>query len=193
MDEKTSSTIRATCVIGIILLLVIAACLVYPLVTDYLGKKKAERLQASIPTESDKEINYAKNTLYENGVVSILLANMDPASHWTFFLSNTGNYVVEIQGNIPDPDKFVKACSSDRVGYLGSDIKLLTSPFRGKILFRIQFVKDLGNTQESIYGKYSVRYSEYTIYKEDGSTITTSGYSLEMLDIMEAYLQDDSL
>lgn len=77
--------------IGIV---IIALSLSYFVFAD-IRKHVSQTKVANDLSKENVEIKMAKNTLYNNGIVSIMIANIDRDAQWKYFISNTGVSVVE--------------------------------------------------------------------------------------------------
>lgn len=203
MSEENRGGFRA--VIQTVCLIAIAVCIVLLTVLVWQDKKEENEAQASVLTGSEKEISLAGNTLYEQGVLSVMLDEALTDCQWNYFQSNTGKSVVEVSGSIFDIDLFIKALSSSRLdgnqksssGILIQEVNSITE-IKTKsgiknISVRIQFVKQLGVAMDTPYNNYKPSYSEYTVADSSGSENTYVEYPEEMLDVLEAYLQDSTL
>lgn len=160
---------------------------------DAIAKAQAEELaELSINGASDN-IAQAKNTLYEGGIVSILLDSFQKNTEWKFFIANNGKYVVDATGLIPNPFTFLSAIKlSDRIGYYNSISELMDlEPESVKQMkFRIQFVKRLGDIFDTEYDHYRCSYSEIRVFFNDGTQKNINTLPDVILDYFEAYLQD---
>lgn len=169
---------------------------------DAIAKAQAEELaELSINGASDN-IAQAKNTLYEGGIVSILLDSFQKNTEWKFFIANNGKYVVDATGLIPNPFTFLSAIKlSDRIGYYNSDrigyiynsiseLMDLEPESVKQMKFRIQFVKRLGDIFDTEYDHYRCSYSEIRVVFNDGTEKNINTLSDVILDYFEAYLQD---
>ena len=142
---------------------------------DAIAKAQAEELaELSINGASDN-IAQAKNTLYEGGIVSILLDSFQKNTEWEFFIANNGKYVVDATGLIPNPFTFLSAIKlSDRIGYYNSISELMDlEPESVKQMkFRIQFVKRLDDIFDTEYDHYRCSYYEIRVVFNDGTEKT---------------------
>ena len=183
------------------LLAIIAGCMCligYQVCTDIVQKKKAEAANVYTPSLAEREIELAKNTLYENGLVSELIANVskENSPKWTFFISNTGKYVVQVEGFVDDVTRFNSAITSNRASLKYTPIYDYKDGGFQSVIYRVQFVKQLGVENKTKYNTYFLSYSEYSLNYNDHGTLrteTVNGYSENILDHFEAYLQDSSL
>ncbi len=137
---------------------------------------------------SSKEIELAKNTIYEQGIASIILNSIDSNSQWNYFISDTGQKVVEATGSIP---------SDDILDYLNSNKELVDRSFKDydleeitELKFRIQFEKNLDDfvTKESPYNNYFIGYTEYTVKDKNSKETNITAYSKTILGNMTNYL-----
>jgi len=177
-------------VIGIICLLVITVCLSFDAYTSYQEISKQKFKEGSALSGSFQEIELAKNTLYENGVVSIMIDSIDRNANWNYFVSDNGKSVVEVKGVIPTVDipSFIEATDSSRVYMVSTDLKSKVAEDISELKFRIQFIKQLGIKNDTPYNNYAVGYAEYILTDKESEEANVNAYSSEIFDIMEAYV-----
>ena len=160
---------------------------------DAIAKAQAEELaELSINGASDN-IAQAKNTLYEGGIVSILLDSFQENTRWNFFIANNGRYVVDATGTVPNPSEFLSLVQeSDRIENYNSYSELMNlEPENVKQMqFRIQFRKKLGEVYETEFNHYACTYSEINVVFNDGTEKNINTRADAILDYFEAYLQD---
>lgn len=160
---------------------------------DARAKAEAEKLaELSINGASDN-IAQAKNTLYDGGIVDILLSSFQKNTQWDFFIANTGGYVVDATGHVSNPSEFLSLIQeSDRIDYYNSKSELMElEPENVKQMqFRIQFRKKLGTVYETEFNHYECIYSEISVVFNDGTEKTINTRADAILDFFEAYLQD---
>jgi hypothetical protein len=191
-------------VIRDLLLLIIAAALVIIAIPAFhnfrltLQANEDARLVAlatnkeNKPSESDNNITQAKNTLYQNGIVGILIDNFQSNSEWSFFISNTGAYIVDAEGRVPNTSQFLTITKeSERISYSDriSELDDLNAQEVEKIDFRIQFKKRLGVDFSTEYDHYSNSFTELTVTMKD-KTVKSIYPGQKFLDYIEAYLQE---
>lgn len=191
-------------VIRDLLLLIIAAALVIIAIPAFhnfrltLQANEDARLVAlatdkeNKPSESDNNITQAKNTLYQNGIVGILIDNFQSNSEWSFFISNTGAYIVDAEGRVPNTSQFLTITKeSERISYSDriSELDDLNAQEVEKIDFRIQFKKQLGVDFSTEYDHYSNSFTELTVTMKD-KTVKSIYPGQNFLDYIEAYLQE---
>ena len=191
-------------VIRDLLLLIIAAALVIIAIPAFhnfrltLQANEDARLVAlatnkeNKPSESDNNITQAKNTLYQNGIVGILIDNFQSNSEWSFFISNTGAYIVDAEGRVPNTSQFLTITKeSERISYSDriSELDDLNAQEVEKIDFRIQFKKRLGVYFSTEYDHYSNSFTELTVTMKD-KTVKSIYPGQNFLEYIEAYLQE---
>lgn len=178
------------------LLLIIAAALValaIPAIYNYRLARKTNESAVVAKSTSDDNIEQAKNTIYENSIVGVMINNFQRSTKWSFFVSNTGHYVVDADGDIPNPSMFLTLTkNSDRISYANriSELNKLTPSDVTNMTFHIQFIKRLGVVYETDFNHYSCYFTSVDVTLKDGTkkTINTSG--TDILDYIEAYLQE---
>lgn len=191
-------------VIRDLLLLIIAAALVIIAIPAFhnfrltLQANEDARLVAlatdkeNKPSESDNNVTQAKNTLHQNGIVGILIDNFQSNSEWSFFISNTGAYIVDAEGRVPNTSQFLTITKeSERISYSDriSELDDLNAQEVEKIDFRIQFKKQLGVDFSTEYDHYSNSFTELTVTMKD-KTVKSIYPGQNFLDYIEAYLQE---
>lgn len=142
---------------------------------------------------SSNNIVQAKNTLFDGGIVGILLDSFQHNTTWSFFIANTGNYIVDATGIIDNPSDFLTTIKkTNRVSYSNSINELETlDPTNVKQMnFKVQFQKRLGEVFETEYNHYQCLYSEITVIFKNGTSKTINTMQESILDYFEAYLQD---
>ncbi|MDY0287643.1 MAG: hypothetical protein RBR15_02325 [Sphaerochaeta sp.] len=192
LDQKAVSRgfVYGIATIATLCLVVIAGSLGYETYASYQEMQRQRIQEASVATISMQEVSLAKNTLHDDGVVSVMIANIDGASLWKYFVSDTGVHVVEVRGTIPanDVSAFVGATLSSRVTGASTDLQWYDGDDISKISFRIQFTKQLGVKHGTPYNTYAVGYSEYLVTDTSSKDITINAYGSEIFDVMQAYL-----
>jgi hypothetical protein len=191
-------------VIRDLLLLIIAAALVIIAIPAFhnfrltLQANEDARLVAlaankeNKPSESDNNVTQAKNTLHQHGIVGILIDNFQSNSEWSFFISNTGVYIVDAEGRVPNTSQFLTITKeSERISYSDriSELDDLNAQEVEKIDFRIQFKKQLGVDFSTEYDHYSNSFTELTVTMKD-KTVKSIYPGQNFLDYIEAYLQE---
>lgn len=177
-------------IIGIICLIVIAFCLSFDTFISYQNISKQRVTEASTLTGVAQETRLAKNTLYDDGIISIMIENIDKNASWNYFVSDTGRSVVEVKGEIPTTEiqSFIDAMDSSRVSKLFTDLKNEVAEDISKLEFHIQFIKQLGMKNDTPYNNYMVGYTEYILTDKKAKQKTITAYSSEIFDVMEAYI-----
>ncbi len=195
MDKSGSDTLSkgfvySIATIATLCLVIIAGSLGFGSYTSYQERQRQKIQEASVGTVSMQEVALAKNTLHDDGVVSVMIANVDGASLWRYFVSDTGVHVVEVSGTIPSNDvsAFVGATLSSRIASASTDLQWYDGEDISKISFRIQFTKQLGVKNETPYNTYAVGYSEYLVTDTSSKDTPIKAYGSEIFDVMEAYL-----
>ena len=201
-EEVKKESLKPVLIVIAILLFIIAACMCvfcYQVVDDMIDEKNAEAKKVVTPSQTEKEISLAKKTLYENGIISTMLDNVsfNNSPEWSFFESNTGHFIVQVEGVVDDPVKFTKAIESNRADLRYSDIYDYKDEIIENASYMIQFVKSLGASNVSEYNIYKLLYTEYVLDIKDAygnvKQVTVNGGWDDILDHFDAYLQDTKL
>jgi hypothetical protein len=160
---------------------------------------KKQEVVESVPSSVDVQITDAKNTTYQNGLISVIVASIDPSATWEFFPSDNGRAVVEVNGKFPTANATeVLEILSDEL-LLRTDDKLagkLQNDDTGKwdaknvgfISFKMQFVKDYEHEHKTAYNRYVLSYSEIVILLNDDTALTLPT-STKMPAVLDDYIR----
>ena len=173
---------------------------------DYREEKRIEELnEFRYVSEPDAEISDAKNTTYNDGLVSTMISSIDRNASWHYFFSDNGREVVEVNGEF-NRSKLGEAISiiEDNVFYVDpeyGEFRELTSvdangdrifdeDMIDSVKFRIQFVKHLDDSlKNNVYDKYYLGYSEIVIVPRNGRNEITEVVGDSILSIMDSYIR----
>lgn len=169
--------------------------LAIPAIYNFRLTLKTNQSASVVKSTSDDNIEQAKNTIYENGIIGIMLNNFDRSIKWSYFTSNTGHLVVNAEGQVDNPSKFlILTKNSSRISYSNriSELNSLTNTDVSKITFKIQFIKNIGSVYATEYNHFSLNTAELKVTMKNGTTKEINPDPTDFLDYIEAYLQDPS-
>ena len=109
--EERNEISRQLHFIGIVLVLIFIVLAFFgiqkglELYQSYNESKQLEELSyQEMANRFNQEIEAAKNTTYMDGIVSILINNIDQNATWDYFVSDNGKDVVEVNGKFNKKD-----------------------------------------------------------------------------------------
>lgn len=193
-------------IVLIVMCIIFAASLFITYTNVRSEKKRLEdqsRNEATITKSyEEQQIADAKNTTYNDGIVSVIINNITSDTKWKHFIGTNGREVVEVNGTVPASAVSAFADSLVSKDFLkrwpsssSSDIALYTideesgyyALDKSKIKrmdFRIQFVrnKDSYPDPDNPYNKYYRSYAEIRITPLQGDeivkTVNSSVFSI---------------
>ena len=144
---------------------------------NYREEKRIEELnEFRYVSEPDAEISDAKNTTYNDGLVSTMISSIDRNASWHYFFSDNGREVVEVNG------EFNRSKLGEAISIIEDNVF--------SVKFRIQFVKHLDDSlKNNIYDKYYLGYSEIVIVPRNGRNEITEVVGDSILSIMDSYIR----
>lgn len=209
--EERNEISRQLHFIGIVLVLIFIVLAFFgiqkglELYQSYNESKQLEELSyQEMANRFNQEIEAAKNTTYMDGIVSILINNIDQNATWDYFISDNGKDVVEVNGKFNKNNmEQVLSILTDNIGIspyeTGVGTIITTTPNGNKsfdtskidsITFRIQFVKHLDDSlKDNVYDKYYQNYAEIVIAPYSGLNITRTA-STSIFNIMNSYIRN---
>jgi hypothetical protein len=167
----------------------IVLLLTFLLAVTLFGEKLYQKLEARkretiqyLPSVEDLQVSDAKNTTYQNGLVSVIINTIDSTATWKFFPSDNGKNVVEVNGMFPSgdirglmsllEDAHVLSPSLDTDGVMwNSDKGEWNIGDIASIAFRIQFIKDYEQEHTTEYNRYKLAYAEIILNPKKGKPI----------------------
>lgn len=195
-DEKVLlKELKVIRIVLIVMCIIFAVSLFITCTTVWNEKKRLEdqsRNEAAITKSyEEQQIDDAKNTTYNDGIVSVIINNITSDAKWKHFIGTNGREVVEVNGMVPSSaisaftDILVSKNFLNELTYRSSsDIALYTideesgyyALDKSKIKrmdFMIQFVrnKDSYPDPDNPYNKYYRSYAEIRITPLQGDEI----------------------
>lgn len=186
-----------------IILTFFAGIIITDMYKEAKRKEEQEKLSSGqwISTQ-DNEIIDAKNTTYNDGRISIIIKSIDPNATWSYFQSDNGREIVEINGQFPIHEKMdIISILEER--YIITPHQNDSSPIttinknREEVLdankisdisFRIQLVKRLEDSvKDNTFDRYKLGYNEITITSKQSKAITRS--NIDIWGLMDTYIR----